>query len=141
MVVCLYGCVSIHPPAQSRLFAVQGAELTQAFPQTNYLRYFVALNVKRPSKDPIYIDAWWENPCDRKNPLLTNVVLNPNQTKLLLESPALQCVEKNRYYTMSLKAFDSLDKKKPVDRLSQKIFATLGSFTLEKNLRPQEKKE
>ncbi len=134
-ILAVAGCMTIHSPSKSRLFAVQGSELTQAFPETDRLRYFLALKVKKPQDKVIYLDIRYENPCDRRHPIMATATLPPKETRLLLESPALGCVKDHRYYRVKVTAYDSAGKSRRIDRITQLVYATLNSKTLSENLR------
>ena len=132
----LTGCITIFSPSQSRMLAVQGSEFTQHFPKTDQLHYFVALNIKKPQDNELFLDVQYENPCDHKDPILDSITLTPKQRKILLQSPPVECVKASRYYKVKVKIYDSADKSKAIDTLTQRVYATLSSKSLAETLNP-----
>ena len=135
-VMFLTGCITIFSPSHSKLLAVQGSEFTQHFPSAEQLHYFVALNVQKPQNDKLYLDVQYENPCDHKDPILDSMTLEPKQSKVLLQSPPVGCVKASHYYKVKIQVYNSTDKSKAIDRLTQKVYATLSSKSLAETLNP-----
>jgi hypothetical protein len=135
-VLFLSGCLTLVSPAKGRVLAVQGSEFQPHFPETDKLHYFVAVNVMKPSADPLYLDVAYENPCDSKSPITDILTLESKQRKVLLQSPAVDCVKYSRYYRVKVLVYDSSDRSREIDRITQKVYATRSSQSLDETLNP-----
>ena len=129
-IVALTGCVTVISPGKSPMFNVQGGEFEISGKQSDKLDYFVVLNVKKPDNKTYYLTAGFEDPCNHNNEIMSDVTLGSKEKKVLLRSPALDCVKASRYYRVTVKTYDDQAKTHLVDRLTHKVYSLMDSTKL-----------
>ena len=129
-VMALSGCLAIASPGKSNMYAVQGGEFEINAQQQEKVNYFLVLNVKKTSRATYYIKTEFENPCNHLNPLISESVLAAKEKKVLLRSPALECVKPNRYYKIVISTYDDAAKTHRVDRIVHSVYSLFDSSNL-----------
>lgn len=132
-VLVLSGCISIASPGKSKMYFVQGGEFEINAQQPDKLNYFVVLNVKNPSRSTQYIKTEFENPCNHLAPIVQVDTLALKEQKLLLRSPALECLQPDRYYKVVVKTYSDTAMSNQVDQLVHNVYSIADSKKLMTN--------
>ena len=133
LIVLLTGCVTIISPGKSKMYFVQGAEFELNARQSDRVNYFVVLGVKEPAGVPRYLEVEFQDPCKSKQPIKKIVTIPIKEDKVLLRSPALDCLQSRRYYKVIIKTYSDAQRKNLVDTLIHKVYSLIDSGKLSKD--------
>jgi hypothetical protein len=79
------------------------------------VRYTVTLEPREALIEPLFIRARWENPADPATPLTNEVIFDPDEESLILESDPLRGLRANRVYRVDLLIFTDPETPEPDD--------------------------
>lgn len=83
--------------------------------------YGVDLEVRNSIPDDAVADILFENPADKKAPLLTTIVLKGHPKSISAKSPALPSVENNHIYSYTVILYRDGSRKEKLGEHSQKL--------------------
>lgn len=91
------------------------------------VRYTIQLEQNLPFSHPLYLNVRYENPADKNDPHIEQLVWPPKMEKLSLLSPPLENLTEKVFYKIEIEVFEDRAREKTVDIHQIFIYSTINT--------------
>jgi len=106
-------------PAKSEYFLTAGAGF--AVEKDQGLYYAMTYRVRVTIDSVMYGTVIFQNPSDKKNPFIVDVVVNPGDESIVVQSPVFNGIKNNKNYRVEFKLYEAEAKEKSINRHVDKV--------------------
>ena len=92
--------------------------------------YYLSLIIKQPFKQSVFMEVAFDNPTDRKNPLISSALLKANQTHLDIQSSEVEGLKRNKKYNVTINVYSDASKTNLLGTHEQKVQALYDEVQL-----------
>lgn len=116
-VIFLSGCAALQkggfltpPPTQSEYFHTSGAGFTLTAGDPDSFRYIISLDVVKWREKAVFIEANFENPSSPESPIVVTQTIQPEESRLTLESPPVYGLRSYEGYVIDIYIYEDATK-------------------------------
>tara|TARA_R100000789_G_scaffold92724_1_gene91429 strand:+ start:319 stop:615 length:297 start_codon:yes stop_codon:yes gene_type:complete len=90
----------------------------------------MSFSLRKEITNPLYVTTLFENPSDKKSPLLVQAVLQPSENVLQVNSPIIRRIKNSTEYMVEVQLFSDITRTQLLGKHSQKVLFNVPSEAL-----------
>ncbi|WP_339854144.1 hypothetical protein [Porticoccus hydrocarbonoclasticus] len=123
-------CFAAPPPKGERSEYLVTEEAYFQVKRGKGVNYQMSFSLRKEITNPLYITTLFENPSDKKSPLLVQAVLQPSENVLQVNSPIIRRIKNSTEYMVEVQLFSDITRTQLLGKHSQKVLFNVPSEAL-----------
>lgn len=119
-------------PVASKYLYTKGAGFTFTAGDPNSVKYSIWLEILKPFKNGSFLEVQFENPSDKRSPIIVMRDIKPEDKEISLESPPIYGLRSYEGYVVEVYIYDNADKKNLLGIHRQVIRSIMDQSQMEK---------